>query len=146
MSRVFSTNLSEMQMKFVMCFLTNGLNATAAVRSAGYKVNEKYTRQFAYYLLKNKNVKIVIDKSLHKLEKKLNVNKEYLLKKLKRVVDEIPDSEHQDLLVDKTNLALKAISEANKMMGNYEAQKIDIKTDRDVEETKKLIEQYRKDY
>jgi phage terminase small subunit len=137
------------QRKFAEYFMT-GMTASAAAVKAGYSNKSAYTR--GKELTNNPRVAYYMSERLDKLQKKLEIPLEYLLGKLKHVVDSfIPDG--SDLEKDKVSVGLSAIRELNQIQGNYAAEKrINVNVDGDKhlerikELTEKAIEENKREY
>ena len=117
-----SKKLTAKKVKFVKCYLANGLNGTRGAIEAGY--SEKTARSIATRLLANVDIQEAIQKEQEKTSKKLEITRESQLadldlvkkKALERLDDDIPQF----------NAFMKAIELQNKMLGLNEPDKIDL--------------------
>ncbi len=104
-----SRELNPKQLKFVQLYLETG-NATKSLIEAGYKT--KNAKKVASRLLLNPKVISTVDKSRLKVEKKIEVNFEWVLSKLKQVAE-------AGINTNELDATTRALAEVNKMLGNY---------------------------
>jgi phage terminase small subunit len=135
--------LTIKQRLFCRHYLKNGYNGTQAAISAGYSKHS--AKEIAVELLTKPLIRQFIDKRLREIEKKLDMDTEYLYSKLKDCIElALIDDEGKKILVNH-NALLGAISEVNKMQGNYAAEKREIKHDVS-DKTADLIKQYEREF
>ena len=105
-----------MQYAFCSAYIRNGFVIKDAAIEAGYSPLVASTQ--AYKLLQNPAIKQAVSKAIVKAENRLGLTFEWKLKKLKTVIDSIiPDNDFKPS--KHTKIALQAISELNKMHGDY---------------------------
>lgn len=118
--------LTEKQYTFVNNYISNGFNIYQAAISAGY--DERYANADACKLLNHPAIKQRINKAhalVIKANERLHIKElaatmEDKIKVLTRIIREIvPLDESQPIKLDYVKDAIKAISELNKMSGDY---------------------------
>lgn len=116
MSRM-DKELTEQQKKFCVEYLNNNCNGLHAALAAGYAPDK--AKSMACSLLRRPHIRIYMDKAMEQLSKEKLAAKEWVLKKLVKVVDIcIPESaEIQEHIKARDGIA--ALSEINKMEGYY---------------------------
>lgn len=138
-------HLTPKEMEFCFEYLSNGCDAKEAAKSTGHYEDR------GYYLLLNPLIKKFIDKHMKKAEKELGANFYWKITKLKRYIDLTCPDDAQHF--DETHPSfVSAMSELNKLEGDYPAEKrqITVTDDRDInegnEEVQKLIKKNERDY
>jgi phage terminase small subunit len=103
------------QTKFVRELMISGVDATTAARNAGYSESViKYPSR----IMQAEGVKHEIEQAQKKLRAKIAKDYEWKYEKLKRIIAYfVPDE--GDLKPDHTKVAITAMSELNKMTGDY---------------------------
>lgn len=111
-------SLTEKQKRFVEEFLKD-LNGTQAVIRAGYNCTPDSARKMASQLRENPAVRIAIDALRKEREKNTDVTKDYVLRKIVRLIEKAEDAEqyqaalrgtellgrHLSLFVDRTEIS-----------------------------------------
>jgi hypothetical protein len=105
-------------------------------------------------ILGRKHVKTWMDYRLVIRQKKANLDFNYKIYKIKKVIEKfIPDDPNAELIAKNVSVAMQAIAESNKMQGHYSAEKVltaNLNMDADLEKAKEimkdLIEKHKSDY
>jgi phage terminase small subunit len=79
--------LTNKQRQFISEYTTNGFNATAAAKTAGYKGNDKSLPVSGVQVLKSTKVKAEIDRILAKRERKDEDKQQKLVKFLEETIE-----------------------------------------------------------
>jgi phage terminase small subunit len=109
--------LTPMQFHFAENFLNNGHNTKNAAIACGLKHSCNGTR-----MLNIPKVKAYIDSRLKQTNELYQLDFDYKIKKLKKVIDKaIP--EELDKIGKEVSIGIQAVAEANKMQGDYAAEK-----------------------
>jgi phage terminase small subunit len=141
-----SKYLTDMQYNFVLNYVRNGFNAYQAARSSGY--SEDTAKAEAYKLLAKPLVKQHIAKAQEKVDQqrlnKLYLTMEQKAKVLTRIIyDVVPKDKTQEPKREYYKDALKAISEMNKMQGDYAPEKrLSLTVDATKDKLKEINKQY----
>lgn len=93
--QVLLDQLTDLQRKFVQEYLKH-LNATKAVVDAGY--NTKYPNRIATQLLHNPRIRLTIDVLQAERAKKSTVSKDWVLKKIAKIVEATEEDNPQAAL------------------------------------------------
>lgn len=131
-------DMDDQQAQFAINYIKNGRNAYKAALDAGY--SPKHAKANSYTIVNQPAVKQALRKALVKAERKLSATYEYKIKKLMRVINTyIPDE--GELNNNEVKTAISAITELNKMHGDYAPDKrlsltVDATKDRVIEATK----------
>lgn len=138
--------LGEREKHFCMNYLSNGFNAAKAYRDAGYSA--KGADVSAVAILKRPHIKAYIDKKVTKMEEKLDITFEWKLKKLKQAIDcSLIESDDGKAELVNTSGFLGAMSELNKMQGDYSAEKrVQVIRDERLEQIQDLVRKYSKEF
>jgi hypothetical protein len=142
--------ITTKQRNFVMQYFANGCNATQAAISAGYK--EKTAQQKGHNLLKEPGVKEFVERKMKQYTEKLEITAEMKMKKLWLCADRgIPETigDGQNLWAEGMRVGISAISELNKMQGDYAPEKIlnaNANLETSPQDFAELLEQYERDY
>lgn len=140
--------LTQKQYDFAVNYVKNGFNAHQAAIDAGYTKSTAQTHN----ILSNPGVQQIVDKAYQKVEKKivntLGITFMWKLKRLKEVVEQyipIDGTEFKGRSTD-VKVGLQALSEMNKMMGDYAPDKrlnltVDA-TSSKMKEVRKIYEDY----
>lgn len=109
------SKLNQKQYDFTLSYIANGFNAYQAALDAGYKPNYALTRSST--MIKHPEIAKRIYKATSDIEEKLKITCLWKATQLKRIIDNIMNAECN---TDKTYATvIKAISELNKMQGDY---------------------------
>lgn len=111
--------LSERHKAFVNEYLINGRNGTKAYMSVYKSVtSEDSAKANASRLLTKDNVKEYLEKEQEKLQKKTDINKEFILGEYMELLDscKVEGIDGYGTIKDRTNWA-KALSQLTKMLG-----------------------------
>lgn len=140
-------SLTPKQKVFAKAYATNNNNAKQAALIAGYA--ERSASSYGHDLLKIPEVQAFIEQVRISAAGNSEVNFEWCLTQLKKVVIKSfsPDGNHTGNLP--LNTAVNAISEINKMLGHYAPQKImaaGIIAEVEGEELLELFKSYEKEY
>lgn len=130
--------LTEMQYLFIHHYVNNGFNATKAALSAGYSTdfsthqshkltNHPMVKQRISEIL-DRNIKVTLDEKI-----------DYLL----QIVNDIIPKDGSEPKRNMYMIAIKAISELNRMMGDYAPEK---RLSVTVDATQKRLDDARKQY
>jgi phage terminase small subunit len=115
--------LTNLQASFVQNYIENGFNAPQAAISAGYSHLTATTR--THDITNSPAVKAQLLKAYAKAEQKIVVTFQKRIESLERIIDDIlpsdPDKKPRRMLY---GLAIRAITELNKMHGDYAPQKL----------------------
>jgi phage terminase small subunit len=115
-TKVFE-GLTAKQFKFAESYLSNGHNIHAAARACGLKHVCNGSR-----MLKLPKVTAYINNRLQKT-KEAYMDFDYKIEKLKKVIDDFIPESTEELVPKKVSVGLQAVAEANKMQGDYAAEK-----------------------
>ncbi|HEY2567185.1 MAG TPA: terminase small subunit [Candidatus Aquirickettsiella sp.] len=138
--------LTIRQTKFCQNLIIPPHNATQAAISAGYSPH--IAKTIGSRLKTNPKIQDYLKSLQSDLESQMTVNYEWKLNKLKQIVEAFIKSK-ENLISNKVNSAIQAISEMNKMQGHYSAERhvnFNIKTDPDLQQLEDLIKQHGKDH
>lgn len=138
--------LTIRQTKFCQNLIIPPHNATQAAISAGYSPH--IAKTIGYRLKANLKIQEYLKSLQSDLESQMTVSYEWKLDKLKQIVEAFIESK-ENLISNKVNSAIQAISEMNKMQGHYSPEKhvnVNIKTDPDLQKLESLINQHGKEY
>ena len=132
--------LTDKQHRFVLEYVRNGNNIYRAARLAGY--THDFAHGNAVDMVKKPEIIERIEATFDHKQRELNAQVDWIVRKLKMVIDQgIPDDGTQAQPI-RVKLALSAAQELNKMCGNYAPDKVLKMT---VDATKqKLVEASRK--
>lgn len=134
----------------VQNYLTNGYNKTQAAISAGYSKDS--AKSIAYKIFLKPALLEYMRLLMEEAAAKQGITIDWILGKLREGVNrsiidcpEELDAEMKKYIMEKTDVrsAVSAISEINKMMGNYAAEKKQVEMTHDV--TDELVKKYEKD-
>ena len=146
----YEKELTQMQKKFAENYLSNGMQGTLAAIKAGYSECGAAVR--AVELINNPRVNLYMQERVGKIAKRLEMPLDYLLGKLKFVIDTAID-ESEGLNKDFIGAGMSAIKEVNLIQGNYSAEKrvnINVNGDEEIkrvrEKTEKAIAENRQEY
>jgi hypothetical protein len=137
-------SLTEAHTKFVELYIAGGCkDVRGAAEAAGF------SPKMGYKILQRRAVKRRLTMRQNMLTHELEMDVDYKLKKLKKIIDtHIPDDANRaDQMKAATGIA--AIAEANKMQGHYSAEKrenVNVNIDADIERVKSLVEDLTKKY
>ena len=118
-----STNkpLPQKQYDFVVNYIKNGFNGKDAAIKAGYSRYSAYSQSVS--LLSNPEIKDKLEKAYQQAEKKiintLGVTFVWKMKRLKHVIEQYIPIDGTMLKNNDVKVGLQALSEMNKMMGDY---------------------------
>jgi len=118
------SELSEKQKLFCNIYLKNGMNAKRAYIQAGY--SEKTAEQASSRLLSNVKVSEYIALKQQKTAKKLDIDREFILKELLDIKRRTLEEDPANGKFPQYQHALKAIEQIAKMLGLNEPEKIEI--------------------
>jgi phage terminase small subunit len=93
--QVLLDNLTEFQRNFVIEYLKD-LNGSRAVMAAGYNTNN--ANRIAYQLLRNPRIRLTIELLQLERAKKTTVTKDYVLKKIMKIVEAVEEENPQAAL------------------------------------------------
>ena len=105
--------LTQKQYSFMNNYVQNGFNATQAARDAGY--SQKYADAKAYDLVNHPAISERISVACQKATETTEITFQWKIEKLKQVIS---SCENSPLAQDK-RVVIEAISELNKMQGDY---------------------------
>jgi transposase len=140
--------LTEREQLFVTHYLSNGYSARAAAKSAGY--SDSSCDSHAHHILDKEHIKQRISNAYRKVEarnaKELCMSIEAKAKLLTQIIYDIIPQDGSPPKREYYKDALKAISEMNKMSGDYAPDKrlsvtVDATKDKLIE-AKKVYEEY----
>lgn len=118
---LLSKPLTQKQYSFAVNYVKNGFDAHKAAIEAGYTYHTAKT--MTQSLLSNDGVKKIVDKAYQKVETKiintLGITFMWKLKRLKEVVEQYIPIDGSKLKGHEVKVGLQALSEMNKMMGDY---------------------------
>ena len=133
---------TQMQHDFCSAYIKNGFNAKQAALTAGY--SHSYAHVKAIQLLDKPEIKARVESAYKMAERKLGLDWEWKLKKLKRIITEIiPDDETSPIKLGAVREAIKAIAELNKMAGDYAPEK---RLSMTVDATQHKLDEVKKQY
>lgn len=138
--------LTIRQTKFCQNLIIPPHNATQSAISAGY--SRHIAKTIGSRLKANPKIQEYLKSLQSDLESQMTVSYEWKLDKLKQIVEAFIESK-ENLISNKVNSAIQAISEMNKMQGHYSPEKhvnVNIKTDPDLQQLENLINQHGKEY
>jgi hypothetical protein len=145
-------NLNSMQKRFIVEYVLNDGQGTAAARAAGYKnIN---AGNVACELLAKPRIKEMV-KELRALQKKkleehLDVTFDWKLRKLKFVMQQgLPEEEGQEIDPELAAIGLRAMELANKMQGHNAPEKhatLNLHADADMKMVSNITQLYLKEY
>lgn len=146
--RIFGDELTEKECALIIAYLINGGEKANAARMAGYKGNNSNLWLAADRCLKRPLVKKTMQEMMEAAEKKLGINLEWKMKKLKRAINAgIRDKGEDDAELENAQIGLQAIDMLNKMQGHYSAEKKESKHSfEDFEAFQQLIKHYERDH
>jgi phage terminase small subunit len=139
--------LSQRQYDFTVNYIKNGFNAHQAALDAGY--SKGFATCQTQTLITNPSIQERIGKAYQKAEKKiintLGITFVWKMKRLKHVVEQYLPLD-KDLKASDVKVGLQALSEMNKMMGDYAPDKrlnltVDA-TESKMKEVRKIYEDY----
>ena len=146
-SPLASKPLTQKQYDFVLNYIKNGFNGYQAAIDAGYTHSSAKVQ--ASQMLSNPQVKQRIDKAYKEAETKiihqLGITYTWKMKRLKHVVEQYLPLD-KDLKASDVKIGLQALSEMNKMMGDYAPDKrlnltVDA-TESKMKEVRKIYDDY----
>lgn len=136
----FLSKLTDKKILFCEEYLTNGRNSILAAKAAGIANGTA--------LLRNEYIQAYIKHRMEALEEVSNITLNYKIEKLKKVIEVGIPSDSQDIVnPEMARLALTAISEHNKMAGDYAPTKqanfnCNVNLDSSILEAKKAIKEF----
>jgi phage terminase small subunit len=142
-----SKPLTQKQYDFVLNYIKNGFNGYQAAIDAGYTHSSAKVQ--ASQLLANDTIKQRIDKAYQEAERKiihnLGITYTWKMKRLKHVVEQYLPLD-KDLKASDVKIGLQALTEMNKMMGDYAPDKrlnltVDATTSK-MKEVRKIYDEY----
>lgn len=143
--------LTEKESRFIVVYLTNGMERIDAARTAGYYgKDDRDLWSAGERVLQRPQVQKVMQEYLERVEKQLGITLEWKLGKLKKMVNttakDIKGNDEEVVLTD-PRIALDSLDMLNKIQGHYAVQKVENTHIVEESETlKKLIEQHEKPY
>lgn len=110
--------LTQKQYEFCNEYIKNGFNAYQAALKAGY--SESYANVKAPLLLEHPLIKPRLARAYQRADNSMTVSWEWKIEKLQRIIDDIvPLDKSLPIKHKHAANAIKAISELNKMSGDY---------------------------
>jgi phage terminase small subunit len=110
--------LTPKQYTFCTAYIKNGFNAYQAALTAGY--SKSYATCKSGFLVEHPLIKDRIMDAYQRADNKLIVSWEWKIKKLQLIIDAIcPDDPDHPIKLGHARTAIQAISELNKMSGDY---------------------------
>jgi phage terminase small subunit len=135
--------LTFKQQRFVKAYLCNGGNALQAALTAGY--SKRSAPQISVENMQKPLIKDYLLQQRKLMERKAGLTPEYLYGKLKDCIELSITEEEGKKELKNHNALLGAISEVNKMQGNYAKEKTEVTVEVS-NKTDELIDKYKKDY
>lgn len=113
--------LPQKQYDFVVNYIKNGFNGKEAAIKAGYSRYSAYSQSVS--LLAKPEIKDKLEKAYEQVEKKvihtLGITFVWKLKRLKHIVEQYIPIDGTELKQSDVRVGLQALSEINKMTGDY---------------------------
>ena len=118
---LLSKPLTQKQYNFAVNYVKNGFDAHKAAIDAGYSYHTAKTQGIS--ILSNTGVKQIVDKAYQKAEKKivntLGITFVWKMKRLKAIVEQYIPVDGTYLKGHEVKVGIQALSEMNKMQGDY---------------------------